>query len=95
MDELDRAFVKGMRPRGDEDKNIYNLLGIIDHLEAQLTEIKEAAEPFTDLATKMDIDTLNDISFPFINTDGKVERSSLLEIDFRRLAEALKEVKDE
>lgn len=45
MTKQDREFVESMRSKGNEDKSIFNLLGIVDDLNKQLAAVKEVGKP--------------------------------------------------
>ena len=90
MNEWDRQFVNGMRSRGDEDKEIFNLLGIIDELEKQLAEIKEAGEFIGMYVEYLNKEEIGDNCDIILNPGGN--EICVLAGAFRRLAETLKEV---
>ena len=123
MTEQDKQFIRGILqhlqggcspkdlPKFIGIKELLNLLGIIDELDKQLTEIKEAGEPFVSVAKIIADVTRQELwisiqeptpDLPLTITIGRARRdpydvpcAMIMEKHFVRLAEALKGVKDE
>jgi hypothetical protein len=94
MDERDKRFVEGMRSRGDEDKAIYNLLGIVDDLDKQLTAIKDAGKPFRIFVSNMESNIEDTWMLCETRLWRQPQKTLLLAGQIRRLAEALKGVEE-
>ena len=101
MNEQDRKLLNKIRDRlgayGDEwpESMVIGCLGIIDRLSKQLTEVKEAGEPFRKVAARIEAH-LSDCWIIYSTSPlGDGEIVNLQVGDIRRLDKALKEVKDE
>ena len=94
MTEQDKQTVAAAKEFGASDLT-QDLVILVERLDKQLTYIGEAAFAFVELAKEAKQDTIEGVDINFVDNDGTNQIWALIESDYRRLAQALKGVKDE